>query len=237
MGVKNEPKETRGDITHYQVSSAGVSLIKSFEGLRKTPYICPGGALTVGYGQVIASQAAFDKQYPKGFSEKNAEDLLRNSLAATYAQDIKHLVHVPLSQREFDMLVSLNFNIGAKALHHPNSKPQNDWIQIDMLTPLNRREYGEASLAFPKFTKGGPDKMYYRGLLKRRMAEMFIFRNSTNIPQALRAPIENNNFREYTRCDSIARYWEDSNQRGLRDEALSLYRVYNDQLNASETTR
>ena len=237
MDMKSESKEVREAITNYEVSPAGVSLIKSFEELRKIPYICPGGALTVGYGQVIASQVAFNKEYPNGFSEKDAEDLLRNSLATVYEQDVKRLVHVPLSQREFDMLVSLDYNIGATALRNPNSKPQNSWIQIDMLTPLNRREYGKASLAFPKFTKGGPEKIYYRGLLKRRMTEMFIFRNSTAIPQALRAPIEDNNFRKVTRCDSIAKYWEDSSQQRLRDEAISLYKAYNDQLSASGTTK
>lgn len=42
----------RADIANYEVSLAGVALIKQFEGLRKKPYVCPGGTLTVGYGQV-----------------------------------------------------------------------------------------------------------------------------------------------------------------------------------------
>ena len=233
----SESKDARGDIANYEVSPAGVSLIKSFEGLKKEPYICSGGTLTVGYGQVIASQSTFNKQYPNGFSEKDAEDLLRNRLDTVYAQDIKRLVYVPLSQREFDMLVSLNYNIGAKALQSPGSKPQNSWTQINMLAPLNRQEYERASLAFSKFTKGGPEKTYYRGLLKRRMTEMFVFRNSTSLPQELHALIEDDNFRSITHCDSIAKYWEDSNQQRLRDEAISLYKAYNKKLEASDTTK
>jgi hypothetical protein len=42
-----------------------------------------------------------DLQYPNGFSEKDVEDLLRRSLAASYVPDIKKLVKVPLDPRAF----------------------------------------------------------------------------------------------------------------------------------------
>ncbi|MDV7391998.1 hypothetical protein RZS08_11610, partial [Arthrospira platensis SPKY1] len=34
----------------HRTGFAGVELIKRFEGLSLTPYICPAGVLTVGYG-------------------------------------------------------------------------------------------------------------------------------------------------------------------------------------------
>lgn len=228
MGMEKEPNNKRENIAEYEVSPSGVFLLKKFEGLRTKPYICPGGTLTVGYGQCM-SQKKFNTQYSHGFSEKNAEDLLRSSLTKSYAPDIKRLVKVPLYQREFDMLVSLDYNIGATALNAPTSKPQNDWQKIEMLPLLNTSRYEEAAFEFPKFTKGGPEKPYYRGLLKRRMTEMFVFRNSANVPEALRAPIEDDNFRIVTKCDSIAKYWEESRQQGLRDEAISSYKAYNNQ--------
>ena len=237
MGMENESNVRREGIDNYEVSHAGIELIKKFEGRRLEPYICPGGALTVGYGQCIPSQDKFDALYPHGFSEKDAEDLLRSSLTLTYVPDVKRLVTVPLSQREFDMLVSLDYNIGATALRDPSSKAQNDWTQINILTPLNNRDYAKASLELPKFTKGGPDKPYYRGLLKRRMSEMFVFRNSTSIPEALRTPIEDDNFRKVTKCDSIAKYWEESGQQPLREEAVLLYKAYNDQTESTKTIR
>ncbi|MHA7877478.1 MAG: lysozyme [Bacteroidota bacterium] len=220
----------RANIENYAVSPAGITLIKQFEGLGKKPYVCPGGALTVGYGQVIASQAAFHKRYPNGFTEKDAEDLLHNKIATVYAEDVKRLVQVPLLQREFDMLVSLNYNIGATTLSQPNNNPQKDGTARNLLASLNASCYEEAALAFPGFTKGGPAKAYYRGLLKRRMTEMFIFRDSTKMPQDLRIPLQDPDFKRLTACDSIAQYWEDSKQQQLRAEAVQLYNAYNNQL-------
>lgn len=226
----------RANIADYEVSPAGVALLKKFEGLRTNPYVCPGGTLTVGYGQCI-SQKKFDLQYPNGFSEKDAEDLLRSSLATSYVPDIKRLVKVPLDPREFDMLVSLDYNIGANILHDPMKDDRNHGKNISLLPLLSASRYEEAALEFPKLTKGGPERPYYRGLLKRRMTEMFVFRNSADIPEALRFPIEDDNFRKFTKCDSIAKYWEDSRQQNLRDEATALYKAYKNQSGASETTR
>ncbi len=157
---------------------------------------------------------------------------MRDSLATVYTKDIKRLARVPLSQREFDMLVSLDYNIGATVLNNPTSKSQNDWQTINLLPLLNASRYEQVACELPKFTKGGPEKKHYRGVLKRRMTEMFVFRNSTSIPQELRTPIEDVNFRNTTKCDSIAKYWEDSKQQGLRDEAILCYHQYNARLEA-----
>jgi len=236
MGMENEPNAKRASIADYEVSPAGVTLLKKFEGLRTNPYLCPGGTLTVGYGQCI-SQKKFDILYPNGLSEKDAEDLLCSSLTASYAKDIKRLVKVPLNQREFDMLASLDYNIGATVLHDPTKGDRNNGQNIEMLPLLNASRYEEASLEFPKFTGGGPGQPYYRGLLKRRMTEMFVFRNSASMPEALRFPTEDDSFRRVTNCDSIAKYWEESGQQSLRDEAISLYKAYKNQAESSETTR
>jgi len=231
MAMEQEPNDKRESIADYECSPAGVALLKKFEGLRAEPYICPGGTLTVGYGQTIAKGQTYE------LSKSEADTLLHESLTKTYVPDIKRLVKVPLSQREFDMLVSLDYNIGATALRDPTTKDQNNWQKIEMLPLLNASRYEEAALEFPKFTKGGPEKKYYRGLLKRRMTEMFVFRNSANVPEELRVPIEDDNFRRVTNCDSIAKYWEESRQKNLRDEAILLYKAYNDQSMASGTTR
>jgi GH24 family phage-related lysozyme (muramidase) len=46
----------RANIADYEVSPAGVALLKKFEGLKTNPYVCPGGTLTVGYGQCISQK-------------------------------------------------------------------------------------------------------------------------------------------------------------------------------------
>jgi lysozyme len=231
MNMEKEQGSKRASIAAYETSPAGVTLLKKFEGLRTEPYICPGGTLTVGFGQTISRKEAYS------ISASEAEAMLHASLSKTYAPDIKRLVKVPLSQREFDTLVSLDYNIGATILNDPTKDIKNNRQQIAMLPLLNASCYEEASLEFPKFTKGGPEKKYYRGLLKRRMAEMFVFRNSASVPEALRVPIEDDNFRKITKCDSIAKYWEESGQQNLRDEAILLYKAYNDQSEAFEAEK
>lgn len=36
-----------------KISQKGLDLIKEFEGFRGSPYRCPAGKLTIGYGHVI----------------------------------------------------------------------------------------------------------------------------------------------------------------------------------------
>jgi lysozyme len=231
VDMEKEQGDKRANIAAYETSPAGIALLKKFEGLRTEPYICPGGTLTVGFGQTIQKEAAHK------ISTSEAEAMLHASLSETYVPDIKRLVKVPLSQREFDMLVSLDYNIGATVLNDPTQDVKNNRQRIEMLPLLNASHYEEASLEFPKLTKGGPERKYYRGLLKRRMAEMFVFRNSTSVPEALRVPIEDDSFRKITKCDSIAKYWEESRQQSLRDEAILLYKAYNDQSETLDGTR
>jgi hypothetical protein len=100
------------------------------------------------------------------------------------------------------MLVSLDYSIEANVLHDPMKNHRNHGKNIRLLPLRSTSRYEEAALEFPKFTKGGPERPYYRGRLKRRTTEI-LFRNSADIPEALRFPIEDDNFGEVTKCDSI----------------------------------
>lgn len=42
-----------------QTSDAGLALIRRFEGFSPTPYRCPAGYLTIGYGHVIGPRESF----------------------------------------------------------------------------------------------------------------------------------------------------------------------------------
>jgi hypothetical protein len=75
----------------------------------------------------------FNLQYLDGFSEKNVWDLLRGSLASSYVPDIKRLVKVPLDPREFNMLVSPHYNIGATVSCDPTRDDRNHKKNISPL--------------------------------------------------------------------------------------------------------
>lgn len=95
-------------------SLLGLNLIKKYEGLRLTSYLCPAGIPTIGYGST---------RYPNGkkvilgeklLSEKEATQLLLASLAQYEDAVNKHLPNI--NQCQFDALVSFAYNLGTGSL-------------------------------------------------------------------------------------------------------------------------
>jgi len=93
-----------------KISEEGLSeLIKSFESIRLTPYLCPKGKLTIGYGHVILPNENFTE-----ITQKEAVDLLRKDVSIA-EECVNSFIKAPLMQYQFDALVSLCFNIGCNA--------------------------------------------------------------------------------------------------------------------------
>lgn len=92
-----------------RISQNGLDLIKKSESFAPLPYICPAGKLTIGYGHCILPHESFTK-----ITEKDAEEILRKD-AAIAENCINKAVKVPLTQNQFDALVSFIFNVGCAA--------------------------------------------------------------------------------------------------------------------------
>lgn len=95
-----------------KIISEGRDLIASFEqgpggGPALTPYLCPAGILTIGYGRTKNVKPG-DRLPSKVYAEIMLdEDLLQ------YAAEVDELVgDAPTSQHERAAMVSLNYNIG-----------------------------------------------------------------------------------------------------------------------------
>ena len=95
-------------------SLLGLNLIKKYEGLRLSSYLCPAGAPTIGYGST---------RYPNGkkvllgeklTGEKEATQLLLATLSPFEDAVNKHLPS--LNQCQFDALVCFAYNVGTGAL-------------------------------------------------------------------------------------------------------------------------
>lgn len=102
--MTNEPALTR------HINDAGLRLIKTFEGLVLTAYLCPAKVWTVGWG----STGPHVKPGMK-ISKQEAEDLLRDDLRR-FEDGVESLVTVPLNDNQFSALVSFSFNVGLGAL-------------------------------------------------------------------------------------------------------------------------
>lgn len=140
----------------YAISKPGVELIRRFEGLRLEAYCCPAGVLTIGYGHTGA-----DVTKGKTITLDEAEALLRADLLE-FEKRVQQIVTAPLTQGQFDAMVSFAYNIGIGALQRST-----------LLRTLNAEDYAGASAEFMRWTKAGAVEL--PGLVKRRTAEREMF--------------------------------------------------------------
>jgi len=110
----------------------GIELIKSFEGLKLNAYICPAGVPTIGYGTTRVNGQPV--QMGSVITESQASGYLKSDLQQ-FESAVNAAVKVPLTQNQFDALVSLCFNIGTAGfekstlLRLVNSNPSDPTIQ------------------------------------------------------------------------------------------------------------
>lgn len=154
------------------VSEEGISLIKFFEGCKLQAYKCPSGVLTIGYGHTGAEVHAGMK-----ITQAEADRLLKNDLII-HCNNVSKLVKVPLSQNQFDALVSLEFNIG-----------YGNFSSSTLLRLLNSKDYKGAArrFLFENPNSKTPEEKYrgcfvfdnnkkvLAGLVRRRKAEQELF--------------------------------------------------------------
>jgi lysozyme len=151
----------RFDMTdNRKTSDKGVALIKAHEGKRLSAYRCPGGVWTIGYGHTTA--AGHPTVVPgMRITEREAEDILRRDISRFEAR-VNKLVAVPLTQGQFDALVSFDFNTGA--LHSST-----------LLKRLNAGNYTDVPRQLMRWTKGGGREL--PGLVRRRRDEAELWRS------------------------------------------------------------
>lgn len=90
-----------------KISDKGIALIKEFEGLRLTTYVCAAEKKTIGYGHTGS-----DVYYGQKISEEEAETLLRADLVRFERHVNSYDKCYGWTQNEYDALVSFAFNIG-----------------------------------------------------------------------------------------------------------------------------
>lgn len=141
-----------------KISTAGLDLIKSFEGLRLTPYQCAAGVWTVGWGHTGHGVTP-----GKPINKERADQLLLMDLRR-FEDAVNLLITVPLNQQQFDALVSFAFNCGTGALEESTLRKR-----------LNKGEDPNtvAKEELPKWVKAGSTTL--PGLVTRRKKEVELF--------------------------------------------------------------
>jgi lysozyme len=147
-------------------SQACINIIKHFEGLHKVlpdgmveAYLCPANVWTIGYGH---TKGVFKGQK---ITKQECEDLLREDLIE-FADYVKEQITAPLTQAQFDALVSFTYNLG----------PGN--LKISSLRrKLNAKDYDGAAAEFANWNKARVNGQLVAlpGLTRRRTAEAALF--------------------------------------------------------------
>ena len=158
--------KARKDVQEYVTSQNGVDLIKSSEGLKLEAYPDPGTKgkpITIGYGTTVMNGKPVLPE--QKITEQYAETLLKQDLKRTFEKGVKTYVKVPVSQGEFDALVSFAYNCGIGNL-----------AKSTLLQYTNSGQYELASEEFVKWNKAAGKVL--PGLTKRRLKEANMFRTS-----------------------------------------------------------
>lgn len=141
---------------NMRISEKGLDGIKAHEGLVLHVYDDGVGFATIGYGHLIKPGESFTE-----ITEAEATELLRRDVAVA-ERAVNRLVKVPVTQDQFDALVSFTFNLGEGSLERST-----------LLKKLNAGDYNGAANEFPRWVRAGGRVL--AGLVNRRNDERELF--------------------------------------------------------------
>ena len=136
-------------------------LIADSEGLRLTPYLCPAGVPTIGYGCTRYEDGTPVRMTDPAITVERAKSLMLHLLSG-YISDVSRMVTVALTQGEFDALVDFAYNCGSQNLRTST-----------LLRKLNSGDRQGAADEFGKWTHG--NGLVLPGLVRRRENEKELF--------------------------------------------------------------
>lgn len=159
-------------MSDMKISQNGIDFICQWEGTGKVkdgklmPYRDVAGYWTIGYGHLLTkseltSQALYiaGKRYDwkKGLTFSEAKTLMDQDLDK-FENYVNGAVKVPLTQNQFDTIVSFSYNVGTGALGGST-----------LLKKLNSGKYDEVPRELMRWTRSGG--RHWKGLVNRRKAE------------------------------------------------------------------
>lgn len=146
-----------------KLSQRGLDLIAEVEGLMLKPYKDVAGLWTIGVGHLLTKDelstgTVNGYAWRNGISHSQALDIL--SVDAEIAERaVNRYVEVPLSQHQFDALVSFVFNVGSGAFK-----------KSTLLRKLNAGDYQSVPSEMKRWNKAGGKVV--KGLINRRNKEI-----------------------------------------------------------------
>ena len=144
-----------------KISGKGLNLIKEFEGLVLKPYKDAVGIPTIGYGNTYYEDGRKVSLSDPAITEARATELLK-MVVKRYEDAINRYVQVPITQNQFDALVSFAYNVGNENVR-----------KSTLMKLLNQKQYTAAADQFLRWNNAGGKTL--KGLTRRRQAERTLF--------------------------------------------------------------
>jgi len=142
-----------------RASPAAFDLIKRFESLRLEAYLCPARVWTIGWGHTEGVSQG------DSITGERAQELLEADVARVEA-GLPKVIHVPLTQGQWDALVSLCFNLRGGALGLARLAPR-------LVAKVNGGDLAGAATELLDINRA--DGKVVPGLTRRREAEQEMF--------------------------------------------------------------
>ena len=154
------------------VSPKAIEMIKHHEGVRFKPYQCPAKLWTIGVGHVLypnqikillAERGAYalHPEDSRTFTKEEVDAILRADLAR-FEKGVATYCPVPLTQGQFDALVSFSFNVGLGTLQRSTLRQK-----------VIRGDMAGAAEELLKYCMAGGKIL--KGLQNRRIDERAVF--------------------------------------------------------------
>lgn len=132
----------------YKISSKGLRLIESQEGLVLHPYRDSAGVWTIGYGSTFLEDGTPVRADDPDITKERAVELLEHYVNTLIIPVLNSFVKVTLNQNQVDALCSFTYNEGSGAFERstllklinedPNSPQiQRAWIEWDLYRDPN----------------------------------------------------------------------------------------------------
>ena len=146
-----------------ELNENGYKLICEFEGLMLKPYLCSAKIPTIGYGNTYYPNGVRVTLLDKAITKEYAFEIFKE-IADKFAKRVASMVKKPLTQNQFNSLVSFTYNVGTGAfststlLKKVNANPNDLTIRTEFMrwnkanrvvvNGLTRRRKKESDLYF-----------------------------------------------------------------------------------------
>ncbi len=139
----------------------GTAIIRKFEGLKLTAYLCPANVWTIGYGSTFYENGSKVRQGDKITLDR--ADKLLLEMVKRFEISVRGLVKSKINDNQLGALTSFAFNVGVGALNKSTLLRK---VNANPNDPTIRNE-------FMRWTRGGGKVL--KGLVTRREAEANLY--------------------------------------------------------------